>query len=139
WPCCGGLTTSFFQVTPPGGSALPPPFGSSIGRTNGLLQPGDDPSRNQGQWPFGGNANFAVNPINGNQVVIGSFSGQVFRTLDQGLNWFSISPQASGNPGSLDGTQAKAFAFGAPDPNAKVNEQGNFIYAGTIGGKILDR
>jgi subtilisin-like proprotein convertase family protein len=137
WPCCGGLTTSFFQVTPPGGTALPPPFGSSIGRTNGLLQPGDDPARNQGQWPFGGNMNFAVNPINGNQIVIGSASGQVFRTLDQGLNWFSITPNPNGTPGSLDATQAKTFAFGAPDPNASVNEFGNFIYAGTIGGKIF--
>src|SRR5207247_2272170 len=85
WPCCGGITTSFFQVTPPGGAALPAPFGDSLGRTNGLLQPGDDPSQNQGHWPFAGNMNFAVNPINGNQLVIGSASGQVFRTLDQGL------------------------------------------------------
>ena len=39
-------------------------------------------------------------------------------------------------PSALDGTNADALAYGAPDPNPAVNPTGsqdNFIYAGTVG------
>ena len=58
--------------------------------------------------------NFAVNPIDGNQIIISSNVGRIFRTEDQGKNWFVIGePSQAG----FDGTYAPALAFGAPDPN----------------------
>ena len=50
----------FFQVTNPG--ATP------VGRTLGLLQAGDDPGNAVGQWPRDAGLNFAVNPINRDQI-----------------------------------------------------------------------
>jgi subtilisin-like proprotein convertase family protein len=124
WPCCGGGGTNFFQV-------------NGVGRTTGLLQtaqPGQTPDP---QWPYLGGANFAVNPINGDQIVIsapGNFNGtgRVFRTLDKGLNWFPI-----GEPSALDGTYAPAMAFGAPAPDAPPGNLGDHILAGTSGGNIF--
>ncbi|WP_254054149.1 Ig-like domain-containing protein, partial [Singulisphaera sp. GP187] len=93
------------------------------------------------QWPTGsvnyGNGlmqgNFTVNPIAGDQVMISSAAGRVFSTIDQGRSW-----QVIANPADLDGTYAPALTFGAPDPNgpAGIGNLNNFIYAGTVGGKI---
>ena len=125
WPCCGGGGTDFFQV-------------NGIGRTTGLLQsslPGNTPDP---QWPFLGGANFAVNPINGDQIAMSApgtsptGSGRVFRTLDRGLSWFPI-----GEPANLDGTYAPAIAFGAPEPNAPAGNLGDHILVGTSGGNIF--
>jgi hypothetical protein len=115
--------TNFFQVTLPG--ALP------IGRTFGLVQqsqPGPDPDP---QWPLAPGFRFAVNPLSGNEIVISSLAGRVFRTEDQGVTWFSI-----GEPADLDSTNAQALTFGAPDPN-NVGNLDNFIYAGTVKGDIF--
>ena len=57
--------------------------------------------------------NFAVNPIDGNQVIISSNAGRIFSTINQGKSWLVI-----GNPTDLDGSYAPALAYGAPDPNA---------------------
>ncbi len=119
WPCCGGGNTDFFRV-------------NGIGRTFGLLQPGDDPGAGQGQWPLLGTINFAVNPINGNQVIISSAVGRIFGTTNQGDFWQEI-----GNPAALDNTQSLAMAFGAPaigDPTGALN---NLMYVGTNGGSIF--
>ena len=67
WPCCGAGPTpyDFFRVQQPGGSFQ--------GRTFGLLQPGDTPiPPGNGQWPFAGGSNFAVNPIDNTAVVMSS-------------------------------------------------------------------
>jgi len=109
--------TDFFQV-------------NGVSRTFGLLQvTPTDP-----QWPVNGLSKFAVNPINGDQIVISSQAGRVFATENQGRFWSVI-----GDPAALDGTNAQALAYGAPDPNAPggVGNLGNFIYAGTKGGKIF--
>jgi hypothetical protein len=122
WPCCGGGTfgTSFFQV-------------DGVGHTLGLLQAGDDPFHDMGQWRSTGGHNFAVNPINKNEVVISSNAGRVFRTQNNGsYTWFVI-----GEPSVLDGTPADALAFGAPNPGDPVGVQDNFIYAGTRNGNIF--
>jgi len=78
----------------------------------GLVQRANDP-----QWPsfFIGlpngiqYGNFAVNPVNGDQVMISSAAGRIFGTTNQGQFWLSI-----GEPGSLDGSYAPALTFGAP-------------------------
>jgi subtilisin-like proprotein convertase family protein len=116
--------TNFFQV-------------NGVSRTRGLLQGPNDP-----QWPTIGPVydglipmgRFAVNPLNGDQIVISSNAGRIFGTTNQGAQW-----QVIGNPGDLDGTYAPAVVFGAPDPAAPggIGNLGNFIYAGTIGGNIF--
>src|SRR5262249_44969743 len=64
-PCCINefpfLPSDFYQVALPGGTL--------VSRTTGLLQAGDDPATNTGQWPQGpavianvGIGRFAVNP-----------------------------------------------------------------------------
>jgi large repetitive protein len=129
WPGNGGNVTDFFQVSVGGG-----PF---ISRTSGLVQTSNDP-----QWPqfspiyanglpFG---NFAVNPINGSQVMISSNAGRIFATSNGGQFWLSI-----GEPGSLDGSYAPALTFGAPDPKAPggIGNLNNFLYAGTVAGHIF--
>ena len=82
-----------------------------------------------------GGANFAVNPVNGNDVVISSNVGRIFATTNQGVNWFDIGdPAVFGSPGSF----SVALAYGAPDPNAPegIGNLGNFIYVGTQTGQI---
>ncbi len=119
WPCCGGGTTDFFQV-------------DGVGRTSGLIQqnlPGDVPDP---QWPFLGGSNFAVNPINGDQIIMTSAAGRVFGTVNQGRFWLPIA-----EPGALDGTPAQALAYGAPDPADPTGSTNSFLYAGTDGGRIF--
>jgi subtilisin-like proprotein convertase family protein len=129
WPCCGGsnpLPTDFWSVVYP--------VNNEVSRTTGLIQNGDDPGNNVGQWPFLGGSKFAVNPIDGTSIVMSSQAGRIFLTsgpsLGQGVQWFPI-----GDPTDLDSTYAPALAFGAP-VNAGANLS-DFIYAGTISGNIF--
>lgn len=131
WPCCGGLRTAFFQVTNSlGGSSL-------IGQTDGLLQASGGLPTPDPQWPSTFGANFAVNPINGNQVAVSSSVGRIFRTetaLQSTVHWFEIA-----SPAVLDNSYAPAIAFGAPDPNspAGIGNLDNFMYIGTSAGRIF--
>ncbi len=122
WPCCGGNTTDFFQV-------------DATGRTFGLIQQSGQGSVPDPQWPFAAVLNFAVNPISpgGNQIVISSATGNIFRTENQGIFWNLIADRTI-----LDGTQSNAQAFGAPDPSAPGynGQTDSFIYVGTSGGRI---
>ena len=125
WPCCGGGGTDFFQVQVNGAG----PF---VGRTFGLIQTSGTGNTPDPQWPFVGGVNFKVNPINGNDVVISSAAGRLFRTQNQGVLWSVIA-----NPSQLDGTYAPALAYGAPVPGAPSSGAlDDFIYAGTSGGHI---
>lgn len=130
FPGLGGTYTNFFQVSVNGG-----PF---ISRTTGLIQSG---AQRDPQWTDGAQysngltqGNFAVNPLNGDQVIISSNAGRIFSTINQGSSWLVIA-----DPAALDGTYAPALAFGAPDPNSPggIGNLNNFVYAGTIGGKIF--
>src|SRR4029077_10376451 len=78
--------------------------------------------------------NFAVNQLSGDQIVISSNAGRVFATSNQGRLWFVI-----GQPAALDGTNADALAFGAPDPNGPNGgtNLNDFVYAGTIAGNMF--
>ncbi|WP_406701360.1 Ig-like domain-containing protein (plasmid) [Singulisphaera sp. Ch08] len=130
FPGLGGNFTDFFQVSLNGS-----PF---ISRTTGLIQ---NSGTRDPQWTDGatyGNGltqgNFTINPINGDQVIMSSNQGRVFATINQGSSWLVIA-----EPTSLDGTYAPALAFGAPDPNSPggIGNLNNFVYAGTVGGKIF--
>ncbi|WP_422931842.1 Ig-like domain-containing protein [Singulisphaera sp. PoT] len=128
-PGLGGLFSDFFQVSVNGNAF--------VGRTTGLVQVANDP-----QWPLASasytngvvQGNFAVNPLDGNQVIISSNAGRIFSTTNQGRSWLVI-----GDPNALDGTYAPALTYGAPDPNAPagVGNLNNFLYAGTVGGHIF--
>jgi hypothetical protein len=81
-----------------------------------------------GQIPLG---NFAVNPLNGNQILIGSAIGNLYETTNEGLQWLPI-----GNAGNFGNSgQLSSIVFGAPDPAAPggVGNLNNFIYVGTTG------
>ena len=131
WPDQGyaGNKTDFFQVSVNGG-----PFNS---RTNGLVVGANDP-----EWSVDGTnypngltfGNFAINPLNSDQVLISNNQGRVFSTSNQGINWLSI-----GDPASLDNTYAPALTFGAPDPKGPggIGNLNNFLYVGTVGGNIF--
>ncbi len=122
WPCCGGNDTDFFQV-------------DGTGRTNGLLQASNGNPTPDPQWPFTGGANFAVNPINGQDIVISSQVGRIFSTTNEGVTWFDIGDPAIFNtPGSF----SVALAYGAPDPSAPggIGDLANFIYVGTAKGEV---
>ena len=100
WPCCGGADTDFFQV-------------NGVGRTTGLLQSSNGLPTPDPQWPFLGGANFAVNPVNGSDVVISSATGNIFTTTNEGVTWFDVGlPSVFGTPNSF----SLALAYGAPIP-----------------------
>lgn len=125
--------SDFFTVRPDG-SAL------YIGRTNGLLQTTTGPAMTYDpQWvssytPLTTGSNFAVNPINKEQIIISSTAGRIFGTENQGKKWVVI-----GDPTALDGTYAPALAYGAPDPQGPGGPDTTnfFLYAGTVGGRIF--
>ncbi|HEY1684009.1 MAG TPA: proprotein convertase P-domain-containing protein, partial [Tepidisphaeraceae bacterium] len=137
-PFLSGTATDFFQVN--GG-----------GRTTGLLTTGTDTgvASHDAEWTDfvdsgnleegtftnnqSSNSDFAVNPINGSEIVMsshpsGDAGAQIFATQNQGVNWSVI-----GYSNDLDDTYAPALAYGAPSTNVA---EGNFIYAGTDGGHI---
>ncbi len=124
WPCCqggenafGAVDTDFFR------------FNRNTGRTFGLFL---NPPPDRTNWPETGSFNAAVNPVNGNQLVISSAVGNVFRTDSGGFQWFLIGNGAT----DLDGSNADALAYGAPDPLDPTGATDNFIWAGTDKGHI---
>ena len=129
WPCCGGNNNEFFQV-------------DGVGRTFGLIQPGDNPTTGVGNWGVTGGSQFAANPVVNNPGVddglaISSYrTGRLFLSTDQGRTWFLAAGPAIDALGVTDlGGYAPAIAYGSPDPT-NPNQLNNFIYAGTGAGKI---
>jgi subtilisin-like proprotein convertase family protein len=106
---------------------------NGIGRTNGLINPNDS----QNSWIGSGN-NFLVNPLNNRQLIISSMSGRLYRTQDQGQNWYDIGPIPTDGtaPGSFDGSLLRGLAYGAPDPAITGNATDDFIYVGSANGRI---
>ena len=115
---------------------------NGVGRTYGLLQASNGLPTPDPQWTVGGDidgptswANLVVNPVDSNDDLVSSTTGNIFETTNQGETWFDIgTPSTFGNPGST----SFALAFGAPDPNAPsgVGNLGNFVYVGTATGEI---
>ncbi len=121
-PFLGGDTTNFFRVQDNGSTTgltvnypVAWPATNILSNGNGVSQLG----------------NFTVNPIDGNQALIGSNLGDVFETTNKGTQWLLIGSGST----TFDGTYAQALAYGAPDPGAPngVGSLNNFIYVGTIG------
>lgn len=93
FPEDGGQYTNFFMT-------------NGIGQTYGLLQQSNGLPTPDPQWPEGlpnvpqGGNNFAVNPIDGNEMVISSETGNIFSTSNGGGTWFDIGePSVFGSPG----------------------------------------
>ena len=124
------LPNDFFSVQTPGKKP--------VSRTTGLLQSGDNPTRDPltstGQWLPETGYEFTVNPVDPSAILISSGSGRVFLssgpTNGFGKRWFPIA-----NPTDLDSTHASALAFGAPAVGSATVD--TFLYAGTKGGKIF--
>jgi subtilisin-like proprotein convertase family protein len=144
WPCCGFFstlaTTDFFLVNDKGSGYI---SRTGTGGTS-LVQHNNPGIVPDPQWPFLAapvghgttdvvQSNFAVNPINGNQIVIGSQAGRIFRSRDQGRTWGVIADPSAG---VLDGTMAPALAYGAPDPANPSQNLDDFVYIGTAGGNV---
>jgi subtilisin-like proprotein convertase family protein len=126
------------------------PSGVGVGRTgapaggvSSLVQPGDDPGNGVGQWPKEDTGTqtvgyLAINTYRsdtGDGLLISSQSGKVFKSFDSGATWF-VTNSTLATPGgvSLDGTPARALAFGAPSSATTLPGQvNNFMYAGTVG------
>ena len=103
-PAAAASYTDFFQVNGVGAGPI------------GLLQAEQaacPPPTRSGR--FTGGANFAVNPVNGQRVIISSASAGSSPRPTRAMNWFDIGdPAVFGNPGGF----SVALAYGAPDPNA---------------------
>ncbi|HEX3150933.1 MAG TPA: proprotein convertase P-domain-containing protein [Gemmataceae bacterium] len=100
-----------------------------ISRTQGLFDKGF------AQWDQSVRR-FAVNPIDPDGIILGSRTGNLYRTTDQGLTWFDIGDTEDfQNQGVLDGTYTSAMAFAAPElDTTSLNDS---ILVGTKGGHIF--
>ena len=130
WPCCGGQSNEFFLTAQQAGPL--------IGETNGLLQASNGFPVPDPQWPSTAGSFIGSNPIDGNQAMLSSQFGRIFRTetAEQGtVEWFEI-----GNPAALDGSYAPALDYGAPDPTSPsgIGNLDNFLYVGTSAGHIFE-
>ena len=127
WPCCGGNITDFLQY-------------NDIGRTFGLIQQSGSGNVPDPQWPFLApgypgdliQGNFALNPINNDQLIISSNAGRIFATTNGGRFWLPLA-----EPGVVGGAYHPALAFGAPGPNDTTGSLNNLLYAGTVNGKVF--
>ncbi len=142
-PSLGGSISDFFRVNGVGQTTglvgninTEYPFGNyqfnaGVG-TNaaGLTNPG----ANNGLIPEG---NFAVNPINGSDVLISSTDGVLYETVTKGVTFLQVGQAGDFGQAGQAG-YASALAYGAPDPAAPVGvgNLNNFLYVGTIGGTI---
>jgi subtilisin-like proprotein convertase family protein len=149
WPGFGIFsqlaTTNFFVVNPAGGG-----YSSRVGSASGaslVVGVNGNNLAPDTEWPFQAqfvptgpnspdaivpNSRPAVNPIEGDQLVISSSTGRIFRSRDQGFTWSIIA-----DPATLDSTYAPALAYGAADPNNPSHQLDDFIFAGTSGGKVF--
>jgi hypothetical protein len=129
------LPTDFFRFFSPDAAM----DGSGTSRTSGLVQPGENPGTDTGRWPLNDTevGYFGVNPFYRQGMTIGARNGSVYRTTDQGVNWFEIA-----TPAITGGSVPRAIAYGAPTPvlpgvpdtPALLN---NFIYVGTAAGRVF--
>jgi subtilisin-like proprotein convertase family protein len=156
-------STDFFAVDP-NGTFIPSeldaqgnfvPFPS---RTTGLVEqnlPGPVPDPGwSGSQPYGDatsnlfknqvfNSNPAVNPINGDDLLISSNDGRIFRSGDQGVTWSAVAFGPNDPLGReftqpqdvLDGAYANALAFGPVDPmDPSARPDLNFLFVGSTAG-----
>jgi subtilisin-like proprotein convertase family protein len=160
-----GQVTDFFSVDP-NGNGSPSEFGADgtllpyPSRTTGLVETNNPGQVPDAGWPFNSvrygndltNSNVAVNPMNGDDLLISSadtpgavVGARIFRSGDQGVTWTAIlipffdplgRPATQLNTGNFtDGTYAPALAFGPADPvDPSSRPDLNFLFVGTMGG-----
>ena len=104
---------------------------AAVGRTFNLIQATGTGFTGDPQWPDNPSFNFAVNPINPQDAIIGSGAGRLFGTENQGKIWFVLA-----QPTDLDSTPIPALAYGAPAPGASGSLD-SYLLAGTAGGHIF--
>ena len=105
---------------------------NGIARTFGLYQTSGTGDTPDNQFPLRGGYQFAVNPLNGDQIAIGSQAGRIFATLNRGLVWSEI-----GNPSALDGSPATAITYGAPPAGSSdVLQLDDYLIVGTENGGV---
>ena len=122
--------------------------------TNGNVTTGIAGAIVNGQIPEG---DFEVNPLNGDQILIASATGNLYETTNQGILWTLIGnandfgaidniTYAGSFKGDIGHTtplavQVSTIAYGAPDPNVSggVGNLNNFIYVGTTGVNFAGR
>jgi subtilisin-like proprotein convertase family protein len=126
WPYQGALPnpSDFFAT---GSDA-----GGYISHTFGLIQTSNGGIVPDTQWPYLTGFDFAVNPIDGDQIDMVSNAGRVFATSNRGTTWLVI-----GDPQFLDGAVSQTQAFGAPqstDPTGALND---YVLVGTNSGHIF--
>jgi subtilisin-like proprotein convertase family protein len=113
---------------------------NGVGSTFGLLQQSNGFPTPDPQWPIYTITSVVTNPVNGNDIVISSDTGNIFATTNGGKTWFDIGAPTSFGLSGSNGNASLALAYGAPDPNAPngVGNLGNFIYVGTATGQIYE-
>ena len=110
---------NFFLETPPGGT--PQSF------TSGISNLSDQAT----EFPAQGGSRFAVNPVNPDDLLIGSQTGAIYLSTNEGNQWLPTNPTAAGR------SFANALAFGASDSTYSFRDtDAGFLYAGTTGGQI---
>ena len=117
--------TEFFYTGTDGGAFTSHTFGLIQTSTGGGLVP-------DAEWPYMTGFNFAVNPIEGDQIVMVSNNGTVFSTSNRGTNW-----QIVGTAAALDGSVSQTQAFGAPQSSDPTGALNDFVYVGTNSGHIF--
>jgi subtilisin-like proprotein convertase family protein len=117
--------TDFFTIAQNGGADVSHTFGLIQTSSGGNGVP-------DAQWPIGIGYNFAVNPVDGNQIDLVSGSGRVFSSIDGGDIWSVI-----GDPQFLDGSVAPAITFGAPQPSDPTGALNDYVLIGTNAGHIF--
>ena len=124
-PGQGGNDTGFVEV-------------NGIGRTYGLLQASNGLPTPDPQWTLTSWANIVLDPVDSNNALISSTTGNIFETTNQGETWFDVGTPGTFGLSTSGYSPSFALAFGAPDPNAPegVGNLGNFLYVGTQSGAI---
>jgi subtilisin-like proprotein convertase family protein len=124
WPFASLNTqTNFFQVGQN--------YDNSVGRTFGLFQTNQGPRWPDPQWARMDGGKFAVNPINGRQMLIGSTVGRVFATNNAGNFWLPVA-----EPAAVGGSRSTALAFGAPQPSDPSADTNFYLFNGTAAGGL---
>ncbi len=125
WPFAGLNTqTNFFQVGQN--------YNNAVGRTFGLFQTNQGPSWPDPQWARMDGSKYAVNPINGRQMLIGSTTGRVFATTNAGNFWLPVA-----EPGAVGNSRSTALAYGAPQPTDPSADTNFYLFNGTASGQLF--
>jgi hypothetical protein len=115
--------TNFFQVGQN--------YDNAVGRTFGLFQTNQGNRWPDPQWARMDGYKFAVNPINGRQLMIGSTVGRVFATTNAGNFWLPVA-----EPAAMGNSRSTALAYGAPQTTDSSADTNFYLLNGTLAGRL---